>query len=256
MAPFRCSLILTTALATCIVSPHSFAQSGASSVSLTWYAPGRSQQGLSVQSLATEVWRRTSVEATFPPRGIQNLSELGSSPLLFWSLPAELPALDHVQARQLLSWLRAGGTLVLDWSGSAAHLEQVRAGLEAMVELLLPGGHLERVPRSSVLYRSFYRLKYAAGRTRIAEDLLGVQLEGRYAILVSFNDLMSALERTQEGEFRQEVVPGGEEQREEAIRLAVNIVVYAICQDYKDDKIHLDYLKSRRNWRLPGEETN
>lgn len=243
-------------LAACLIPCAALAQAGASAVPLAWFAPGHSQQGQAVMSLATEVWRRTSVEATFPQRGVQNLAELGASPLLFWSLPAELPSLNQQQARQLSTWLGAGGTLVLDWSGSAAHLEQVRAGLEGIVEQVLPGGHLERVPRSSVLYRSFYRLKYAAGRTRIVEDLFGVQVEGRYAILVSFNDLLSALEKTPEGEFRQEVVPGGEDQREEAIRLAVNIVVYAICQDYKDDKIHMEYLKSRRNWRLPGEDTN
>ncbi len=232
------------------------AQSGGSGVPLAWYAPGHAQRGLAIQSLATEVWRRTSVEASYVQRGVQRFSELSTSPLLFWSMPTQLPTLSKEETSALSNWLSAGGTLVIDWSGSAGHLEQVRAGLEALVASAVPGGHVERIPRASVVYRSFYRLRFAAGRTRIMEDLFGVLLEGRYALIISFNDLLSALERTPEGEFRQEVVPGGEDQREEAIRLAVNIVVYAICQDYKDDKIHMEYLKSRRNWRLPGEDAN
>jgi hypothetical protein len=30
----------------------------------------------------------------------------------------------------------------------------------------------------------------------------------------------------------------------------VNNLAYALCLDYKNDKIHLDYLRARRNFRL------
>lgn len=248
------SVLLT--LAAMLVPCVGLGQTGGSAVPLGWFAPAHPQRASALQSLATEVWRRTSVEATAVPKGIQAVALAYAYPLIFWSLSSELPELKSDDVVQMASWLRTGGTLVVDWGGSASHLEQARTGLDTLVATLVPGGHVERIPRASVLYRSFYRLRYAAGRTRIVEDLFGVLIDGRYAIIISYNDILSALDRNSDGEFRLEVVPGGEDQREEAIRLAVNIVLYAICQDYKDDKVHMDYLKSRRNWRLPGEDSN
>ena len=42
-----------------------------------------------------------------------------------------------------------------------------------------------------------------------------------------------------------QVVPGGEPQRERAIRLAVNIAMYVLCSTYKDDRVHESFLKRR-----------
>jgi len=38
----------------------------------------------------------------------------------------------------------------------------------------------------------------------------------------------------------------GERQREQAIRLSVNIVLYALCLDYKDDQVHAPFIMRRR----------
>jgi hypothetical protein len=45
------------------------------------------------------------------------------------------------------------------------------------------------------------------------------------------------------------VVPGGEDQREEAFRLGINLVMYALCLDYKTEQAHIDYILRTR--RLP-----
>ena len=42
------------------------------------------------------------------------------------------------------------------------------------------------------------------------------------------------------------VTPGGEHQRERAIRLAVNIAMYVLCSNYKDDQVHAPVLMRRR----------
>ena len=41
-------------------------------------------------------------------------------------------------------------------------------------------------------------------------------------------------------------VPGGEPQREQAYRLGINLVMYALCLDYKDDHTHVMRLLKRR----------
>jgi hypothetical protein len=208
-----------------------------------------------LDALAVEVAQRTSIETDLRSRLVSASGpEAYDSPLLFLLADGPLAPLGVEEESALGTWLRLGGTLVVDWQGGGTQLDAFRSSLEPWLAALLPGAGLERIPRSSVVYRSFYRVQYASGRVRTVDDLYGIQIDGRYAVIACFNDLLSAVERGDGGEFRHEVVPGGDEQREEAVRLAVNLVVYALCLDYKDDKVHLDFLKSKRNWRLPGEE--
>ena len=208
-----------------------------------------------LDALAVEVAQRTSIETGNRARSISVLAdERYESPLQFMPCNAPISPLSVDEESALTTWLRMGGTLVVDWQGGSAALEQFRNSVAKFVGSLFPGAGLERIPKASVVYRSFYRLKYASGRLRLVDDLYGVVQDERYVILVSFNDMLSAVERAKDGEFSRKVVPGGVNQREDAIKVLVNLVVYALCLDYKDAKLHLDYLKSKRNWRLPGEE--
>jgi hypothetical protein len=208
-----------------------------------------------LESVAAEISQRTSIEASRRAHSVPIQSdERFRYPLMFLPCSAPVPVLGLDEETALSIWMRMGGTLVIDWQGGAADLESFRTSLERFVATVLPGRLLERVPRTHVLYRSFYRLKYASGRIQLVDDLYGVVVEDRYALLVSFNDLLSAAERSADGSFSLPVVPGGENQREDAIRFLVNIVAYILCLDYKDDKVHLDYLRSRRNWQLPVED--
>jgi hypothetical protein len=46
------------------------------------------------------------------------------------------------------------------------------------------------------------------------------------------------------------VIPGGDVQREMAFRFAVNVVMYALCLDYKTEQAHIDFiLRTRRGAR-------
>jgi ribosomal protein S9 len=48
------------------------------------------------------------------------------------------------------------------------------------------------------------------------------------------------------GDWTFDVVGGGARQREEAIRLAVNLAMYLLCSDYKDDQVHAAWLMRHR----------
>ena len=44
------------------------------------------------------------------------------------------------------------------------------------------------------------------------------------------------------------MTPGGERQREMAFRLGINLMMYAMCLDYKEDQVHIPFiLKKRRH---------
>ena len=45
------------------------------------------------------------------------------------------------------------------------------------------------------------------------------------------------------------LMQGGAQQSEAAIRLGVNLVMYALCLDYKDDQVHAPFILRRRAGR-------
>ena len=207
---------------------------------------------VSLGFLGVELERRTSIRADHRAAQVPlDAQRLMDFPLLVLATRSMLPELTAKQVGILSSWMSVGGMLLVDWQGGGGEIERFRVALESWVHALFPGATLVRIPKASVLYRSFYRVAEATGRLHLVEDLFGVQIGERWVMVVSFNDMLSTVHRRSDGRFSQDVLPGGEAQREQAIRLMVNLVVYALCLDYKDDRLHLDYLKSRRKWRLP-----
>ena len=87
--------------------------------------------------------------------------------------------------------------------------------------------------------------------------LEGGTLGGRLALIDSQNGSVGAWGRDPYGNWTFDVMPGGERQRQTSLHMGVNLVEYALCQDYKDDQVHLDYLLHKRNWRIepPSPET-
>ncbi|MBM4370079.1 MAG: DUF4159 domain-containing protein [Deltaproteobacteria bacterium] len=206
-------------------------------------------------TLAREVALRTSIPVD-PVRVVVPLEgdEIRRHPLLFLPVegPLEVPPPEALAG--LGGWLQRGGTLVIDFSGDPGEVERVLESISRVLDSALPGLRLERVASGSILYRTFYRLQAPAGRIQLFPELYAATLGDRLAVVVSLNDLLGALDRRRDGEWRFRVVPGGEIQRERAVRLGVNLVAYVLCLDYKNEKVHLDYLRSRRSWRLDPEE--
>src|SRR5262249_40600650 len=73
-----------------------------------------------------------------------------------------------------------------------------------------------------------------------------VNLGNRAAVVYSQNDLAGAWERDESGAYAYEVSPGGEPQRELAVRGGINVCMYALCLDYKDDTVHLPLIPRKR----------
>ena len=73
--------------------------------------------------------------------------------------------------------------------------------------------------------------------------------DDRAVIAYSQNDLGGAWQRDDMGNFEFVCEPGGERQREMAFRLGVNLVMYALCLDYKSDQVHVPFIMRRRRWR-------
>jgi hypothetical protein len=97
-----------------------------------------------------------------------------------------------------------------------------------------------------VVFKSFFMLEAAPGRLLVKPELQGCFIGKRAAVIYSQNDLAGAWSRGEGGDYEFEVSPGGESQRELAFRLGVNLCMYALCLDYKDDAVHLPAIMKKR----------
>ncbi len=201
-------------------------------------------------TLAEEAALRTSTTMDPAPHALTAVSPaFGRMPfaLLSGAGGFSLPDADRQALRR---WIELGGLLVADNAGRDAPSPDFDRALRDELGRLFPQRRLERVSPDHVVFRTFYRLDYPAGRALHKPYIEGLPLAGRYAVLLSHNDLLGALDRDASGRYRAQPTPGGERQREMAIRFAVNLLLYGLCLDYKDDQVHLDYLLRKRKWRI------
>jgi hypothetical protein len=188
-----------------------------------------------LRRISWEVAKRTSVEVKLDSKVIDLTDpELFRYPVLVLTGDDDFTPFSDAEREALRRHLTFGGFLLID----AARRE---------LKAILPTASVGRVPKTHVLYKSFYLLDRPFGRVDAASEADGIALQGRLAVLFSPNDLQGATARDGVGNFEYEVVPGGDTQRERAYRFGINIVMYALCLDYKDDQVHVEFLKKRRH---------
>jgi hypothetical protein len=202
-----------------------------------------------MRELALEARLRTRLEPLREPTTVKPEADaLFNTPFLYIAGEGELPALGAAAEARLARFLDLGGMLVFDAAdgGTDRGFEQ---GATALLGRIAPGAPLAPVSPEHVLYRSFYLVDAPVGRTATAERALGIEDEGRLKALLLRNDLGGALARGADRLPIYPCVPGGPQQREEALRFAVNVLLYATCTDYKSDRAHVETLLFNRRWR-------
>ncbi len=197
------------------------------------------------ERLAWEVRKRSSVEPILEPgRARLDKASLFRSPFVYWRGSEEFPPLSEAAIEGLRKYVHRGGFILIDDATAGADGFD-RAVRRALLRAF-PALPLKPIPSNHTIYRSFYLLRRPVGRVRGPEFLEGITYGDRIAIVYSRHDLGGAFERDKLGAWSQAVVPGGEGQRERAIRLGVNLVLYSLCTDYKDDQVHAPFIMRRR----------
>lgn len=201
------------------------------------------------QRLAWEVHKRTSVETRLRP-GHVRLDEpaLLESPFVYWSGDQELAPLSDAEVQGLRRFIELGGFLLID-DASADTTDQANAfdrSVRRELARALPEQPLQPLPEQHVVFRSFYLVRRPVGRLAGTTPLEAITRGDRLAVVYSRHDLGGAWDRTDAGQFRFPVLAGGERQREEAYRFGVNLVMYALCLDYKDDQVHVPFIMRRQ----------
>src|SRR5512133_1594752 len=199
-----------------------------------------------LRRLGWELARRTSIDPS-PDAVPVRLDRPGLHrfPLLYLAGDGAMPALGEAERSTLRRHLQFGGTLLVD-AADGSDGAGFDASVRAELARLLPAAPLQPVARDHVIYKSFYLVDRQGGRVLTRPWLEAQAIDGRLAVLYSQNDLGGAWARSELGDWEFPCSPGGEPQREVAFRIGVNVAMYALCTDYKDDAVHLPFIMKRR----------
>jgi hypothetical protein len=198
---------------------------------------------------AWELEQRTSAPARLHPSVVRaDEPAVIDAPFLYWSGDTDLAPLTTGEIAGLRRFFALGGVLLADDAGAGPRGEPSAFGRAARREIarVLPDGAPITLGTDHVLFRTFYLLHRAEGRVEGPQGVEAIVRGGLAQVIFSENDLGGALARGASGMWEQPVLPGGDLQREQAIRLAVNIAMYVLCSNYKDDQVHAQFLMRRR----------
>jgi hypothetical protein len=200
-----------------------------------------------LRRLGWELTRRTSIETSNEPVAVRlDRPGLHRHPFLVLAGAGAFPPLSEAERAALRRHLQYGGFLLAD-AADGSDGDGFDAAVRRELARVLPAAPLQPIPRDHVLNKSFYLLDRQGGRVLVKPWLEAQALDGRLAVVYSQNDLGGAWARSELGDWEYPCTPGGEAQRETAIRLGVNIAMYALCTDYKDDAVHLPFILRRRS---------
>ncbi len=206
---------------------------------------------------------RTAAEPGEPMAIDIEQDELAFFPLIYWPVS---PAQSQLSANALAkvdAFMRNGGTILFDTrdqdtalptgTGHTANgsltLRRLLAGLD--IPPLQPLG------QEHVLTRAFYLLheypgRWASGRVWVeAQQAAGdgapstTASDGVSPIIVGSADWAAAWAQDDSGRPIAAVVPGGDRQREMALRFGVNLVMYSLTGNYKTDQVHVPAILER-----------
>ncbi len=199
-----------------------------------------------LRRLCWEISNRTSAEV-YPEARPFNLADkvLFKYPFLYFGGEGGFPALGDGEVANLRRYLTYGGFVLADANDGSSG-DGFDASFRREMARVLPGSPLTRLPPDHVLFKTYYLLDRNGGRLMVRPFLEAATIGMRVALVYSQNDLAGAWSRDEHGDWEFECSPGGESQREVAIRTGVNIAFYAMCLDYKDDAVHLKYILKRR----------
>ncbi|MGE5268551.1 MAG: DUF4159 domain-containing protein [Thiohalocapsa sp.] len=199
--------------------------------------------------------RRTAVETSEPLAVDIEKDDLIFFPLLYWPVTSEQPPPSPRAAERINRYLETGGTILFDTRNSGEETpgpfgsaEATQAQLRRVVGAVkIPP--LVPVPPDHVLTKSFYLLHEFPGRWNSGqvwiepvEDRVN---DGVASVIVGGNDWAGAWAVDDQGRPAFPCVPGGEAQREMAMRFGVNLVMYVLTGNYKTDQVHVPAILER-----------
>ncbi|MDD5687148.1 MAG: DUF4159 domain-containing protein [Elusimicrobia bacterium] len=184
----------------------------------------------------------TSVKVV-PQRRIIRITEeeLFWSPFIVITGDSDFPQLTDNELKMLKKYIQGGGMIFIDDSSGKKGFGFDKL-IRTTIAKLLSENPLEKIPMNDAIFKSFYLLKNTSGRIVVNRYLEGCKIGERYSIIYSQNDLLGAWEKDNLGNY---IYPCEEQQRWEAKKLTLNIIMYALTGTYKSDSIHKSFIQNK-----------
>ena len=204
--------------------------------------------GLRATALGRWAWelvRRTSAPGRLLPQPVVlDSPELLNEPFLVWYGDKSVKPLTSGERNRLRRFFELGGVMVVDDS-APDKLEFVESAKRELARVL-PESPVTRLPTTHVVYKSYYLIDRPIGRV-LGPPRLEAIVRGRHLqVLLSSHDLLGALAFERGGTWSLPMEVDSPNGRQRAVRLAVNIAMFVLCSDYKDDQVHAEELMRRR----------
>lgn len=236
-------------------NPEQFAIDAAGAFRLaymrTGIASGDEISEAGLRGLGSVLNARTSIEPAEPVGLDAEHDELAFFSIIYWRIDPAQGDLSDAALERINQFLRHGGMILFDTADQQFGSGSVSPGVERLRSLVgsLDIPPLQPVPPNHVLTRAFYLLQDFPGRWTGGD--LWVQRpdehvnDGVSPVIVGSNDYASAWALDSIGRPLYPVSPGGERQREMAMRVGVNLVMYALTGNYKADQVHVPAILER-----------
>jgi hypothetical protein len=197
------------------------------------------------KAILAEVERRTSIEVV-KERQIITLYDphLFAYPFLYLAGGEAFDPFTAVELENLRRFLSYGGFLLIEDTMGYKGFGFDKF-IREQIQRLFPDRTLERIPHDHTIYRSFYLVQSVGGRRIVNPYLEGVNVDDWTPLIYSQNDLAGAWDQDFLGNWKYEVIPGGEAQRFQAFMLGVNLIMYSLTENYKQDRIHIPFINRK-----------
>jgi Domain of unknown function (DUF4159) len=206
---------------------------------------------------------RTAAEPGEPMAIDIEQDELAFFPLIYWPVSSAQSQLSANALAKVDAFMRNGGTILFDTrdQDSALPIATGRTANGSLTLRRLLAGldipPLQPLGQDHVLTRAFYLLRefpgrWASGRVWVEAQQTAAEgapsttaSDGVSPIIVGGADWAAAWAEDDSGRRIAAVVPGGERQREMALRFGVNLVMYTLTGNYKTDQVHVPAILER-----------
>ncbi len=200
--------------------------------------------------LSYQLGLRTSVEPDAPHGVDLARDSLELYPMIYYAVPRDARALPPAAVAKVNAYLRAGGAFVVDTRDAAPgrdvsqNLQQLLVGIDAPP--------LQPAPANHVLTKSYYLIRSFPGRLngRLwiesgAADRDTRRGDGVSGLFIGGSDWAGAWAIDQNTGKPLLTMDGGENAREMAYRFGINLVMYILTGNYKEDQVHVPDLLER-----------
>ena len=210
-----------------------------------------SEQGL--KGLDDVIADRTSASLG-DPQGVDiENDELVFYPLIYWPVTEDAEAPNAKALERISTYMKNGGTIFFDLRDPTSTIGSGATG-EALRRITqhLDVPPLEPVPTDHALTKSFYLLKDFPGRYEGGPLWVEAQdspqssgFDNVSGVIIGSNDYAAAWATNADGQPAYAMVPDAPRQREFAMRVGINLVMYVLTGNYKTDQVHVPEILKR-----------